>query len=202
MRTEGSSSNDLTPYLNMVDPISFEFIFRKFYPSLCFFAERITGSHDDAEDITEELFVKLWNKQLQFESEQHLKAYLYRSAKNACLDFLKVSERSDIRNTFFAEERGYSEDAYLNEIIRAEIISEVYHAIESLSPQCSKIITMSYLDGKSNQEIAAELNLSVQTVKNQKGRGLALLKQRLPNDKFQLLLLIPYLQLFDLIHKH
>ncbi|MBE9668140.1 MULTISPECIES: RNA polymerase sigma factor [Mucilaginibacter] len=186
----------------MVDPNSFEIIFRKFYPSLCFFAERITGSHDDAEDVIEELFVKLWNKQLQFETEQHLKAYLYRSAKNACLDFLKVSERSDMRNTFFAEERGYSEDAYLNEIIRAEIISEVYHAIESLSPQCSKIITMSYLDGKSNQEIADELNLSVQTVKNQKGRGLAMLKQRLPNDKFQLLLLIPYLQLFDLLYKH
>ncbi|GAB3910427.1 RNA polymerase sigma factor [Mucilaginibacter boryungensis] len=202
MRTGGSSSNDLTPYLNMVDPNSFEIIFRKFYPSLCFFAERITGSHDDAEDVIEELFVKLWNKQLQFETEQHLKAYLYRSAKNACLDFLKVSERSDMRNTFFAEERGYSEDAYLNEIIRAEIISEVYHAIESLSPQCSKIITMSYLDGKSNQEIADELNLSVQTVKNQKGRGLAMLKQRLPNDKFQLLLLIPYLQLFDLLYKH
>lgn len=202
MRTVESSSKDLTPYLNMVDSNSFEIIFRNFYPSLCFFAERFVCSHDDAEDIVEELFVKLWNKQLRFETEQHLKAYLYRSAKNACLDFIKLSERSGARNTVFADERGYSEEAYLNEIIRAEVIAEVFYAIESLSPQCSKIITMSYVDGKSNQEIADELNLSLQTVKNQKGRGLAQLKQKLPTDKFQLLLLLPYMQLFDLLHKH
>ena len=115
-----SSLKDVSPYLNMVDPNSFEIIFRKFYPSLCFFAERFVGNHDDAEDVIEELFVKLWNKHLQFESEQHLKAYLYRSAKNACLDFIKMSERSGARNTLFADERGYSEEAYLNEIISFE----------------------------------------------------------------------------------
>ncbi|MGN6567487.1 MAG: RNA polymerase sigma-70 factor [Flavipsychrobacter sp.] len=202
MDKQNSSTKNLAAYLDMADANSFEVVFRSLYPSLCFFAGHLVHGPDDAEDIIEDLFVKLWNKQLQFESEQHLKAYLYRSAKNACLDFLKGHERSGARNTLFAEERGYSEDAYLNEIIRAEIIAEVYHAIEQLSPQCSKIITMSYVDGKSNQEIADELNLSVQTVKNQKGRGLALLKQRLPNDKFQLLLLIPYLQLFDHFYKH
>lgn len=186
----------------MADSTSFEMIFRSLYSSLCFFAEHLVHNSDDAEDIVEDVFVKLWNKQLKFESEQHLKAFLYRSAKNACLDFLKVHERTGSRNTLFAEERGYCDDACLNEIIRAEIIAEVYQAIEQLSPQCSKIITMSYLDGKSNQEIADALKLSVQTVKNQKGRGLALLKQRLPNDKFQLLLLIPYLQFFDHFYKH
>lgn len=197
-----SPSKDLTPYLNMGDSYSFEQIFRKFYPSLCFFAQHFVGNHDDAEDVIEELFVKLWKKHPQFETEQHLKAFLYRSAKNACLDFIKLSERSGARNTLFADERGYSEEGYLNEIIRAEIIAEVFHAIESLPPQCNKIIAMSYVDGKTNQEIADELNLSVQTVKNQKGRGLAMLKQRLPNDKFLLLLLIPYLHLFDQLHKH
>jgi len=197
-----SSSKDLVPYLNMGDSNSFEIIFRKFYAPLCFFAQQYVGNSDDAEDVIEELFVKLWNKHLHFETEQHLKAYLYRAAKNACLDLIKLSERSGARNTLFADERGYSEEGYLNEIIRAEIIAEVFHAIESLSPQCNKIITMSFVDGKTNQEIADELNLSVQTVKNQKGRGLAQLKQRLPNDKFQLLFLIPYLHLFDLLHKH
>jgi len=202
MHSTKGTSFDLAPYLDMTDSNSFELIFRNFYRSLCFFAEHLVHDGDDAEDIVEDLFVKLWNKHLKFESEQHLKAYLYRSAKNACLDFLKVSERSGARNTLFAEERGYSEEAYLNEIIRAEIIAEIYHAIETLSPQCGKIITMSYVDGKTNQEIADELNLSIQTVKNQKGRGLALLKQRLPNDKFQLLMLIPYLHLFNQFYKH
>jgi RNA polymerase sigma-70 factor (ECF subfamily) len=202
MQANSSSSNNLTRYLNMADSNSFEMIFRSLYPSLCYFAERLVHNSDDAEDIIEDLFVKVWNKQLKFDNEEHLKAFLYRSAKNACLDFLKGYENSGTRNTLFADERGYSEDACLNEIIRAEIIAEIYQAIEQLSPQCSKIITMSYLDGMSNQEIADALNLSVQTVKNQKGRGLALLKQRMPNDKFQLIFLLPCLHLFDLMMKH
>ena len=193
-------TNNSSP-INIGDRNAFDSIFHQYYASLCFFAERVTDSHDDAEDIVEELFVKLWNKHQQFESEQHLKAFLYRSTKNACLDFIKLTERANNRHTRFFMDNDQQEESYLNEIIRAEVIREIYQAIENLPPQCGKIITMSYVDGKTNQEIADELNLSIQTVKNQKGRGLGMLKSRLPHDKFQLLLLIPYLHLFDLIYK-
>lgn len=202
MRFPGQSSFNLTPYLDMGDPEAFKTVFLHFYPLLCSFANHVVDNRNDAEDIIEELFTNLWTKHPRFESENHLKAYLYRSVKNACLNAIKMSERSGARNTLFADEKGYSEEAYINEIIRAEIIRDVYTAIDSLSPQCSKIITMSYVEGKSNQEIADELNLSLQTVKNQKGKGLALLRQRLPQDKFGLLLLLPYLELFDLLSKH
>lgn len=156
----------------------------------------------DAEDVVEELFVRLWNRQQHFTDEGHLKAFLYRSTKNACLDFIKKTERSGARNSFYASEVYENEEGYLNEIIRAEVIRELYQAIEDLPAQCNKVIKMSYVEGKSNQEIADELSLSLQTVKNHKARGLAILKSNLPTDKFRLLLLIPYLPLFDHVCKH
>jgi RNA polymerase sigma-70 factor (family 1) len=184
------------------NPKVYSAYFRQYYAPLCFFAERIVGDNSDAEDIVEEAFFKLWHRNNQFENEQHLKAFLYRSVKNACLDFLKLNVRRERRHSFFSEEQGLSEESYLNEIIRTEVIREIYEAIESLPPQCGKIIKMSFVDGKTNQEIADDLNLSMQTVKNQKGRGLALLKSMVSNDKFQLLLLLSYQPLVDLIHKN
>src|SRR4051812_23274512 len=78
--------------------------FRQYYASLCFYADRIIKDSEAAEDIVEEIFVKIWNKPRPFESEQHLKAFLYRSVKNACLDFIKTTERSNKRDAFFSEE--------------------------------------------------------------------------------------------------
>ncbi|MBS1529308.1 MAG: RNA polymerase sigma-70 factor [Bacteroidetes bacterium] len=187
---------------NLDDPNAFSACFREYYAALCYFAQRMLGDASDAEDVVEELFVRLWSRQQTFADEGHLKAFLYRSTKNACLDFIKKSERSGERNTFYVSEVYENDEGYLNEIIRTEVIRELYQAIDDLPTQCNKVIKMSYVEGKTNQEIADELSLSLQTVKNHKARGLAMLKNSLPADKYQMLLLIPYLELFDLLSRH
>jgi len=183
--------------LNNGNRQAFNHLFLQFYPALCLFAERIVDDPADAEDIVEDMFVKLWHKPRLFESSGHLRAFLYRCTKNACLDFIKTSRRANERNTLFSEELGYSEESYLNEIIRTEVIRDIYQAIQELPPQCSKVISMSYVDGLSNAEIAVKMGLAVKTVKNQKLRGLTLLRNRLPHDRYLLLILVPYLHLFD-----
>lgn len=200
MKIFAANGKTLSPDIS--DPTVFTVWFRQYYAPLCLFAERILGDRDNAEDIVEDTFFKLWNRQAHFENEEHLKAFLYRAVKNACLDFIKTNERSERRNTLFTEDQQAQDEGYLHEIIRIEVIRELYAAIDSLPPQSGKIIKMSFVEGKTNQEIADELNLSVQTVKNQKGRGLGILKDRLPSDKFQLLLLIPFLEFFELFHKN
>lgn len=200
MKSRRSAVSHISPKLD--NPGAFSACFREYYAALCYFAQRMLGDASDAEDVVEDLFVRLWNRQQTFTDEGHLKAFLYRSTKNACLDFIKKTERSGERNSFYASEVYENDEGYLNEIIRTEVIRELYKAIEDLPAQCNKVIKMSYVDGKTNQEIADELCLSLQTVKNHKARGLAILKNNLPADKFQMLLLIPYLELFDLLSRH
>jgi RNA polymerase sigma-70 factor (ECF subfamily) len=65
------------------------------------------------------------------------------------------------------------------DIIRAEFYGELYRAIHTLPPECRKIFTMLYIEGKTVRETAEELGLALSTVKTQKARGLAALKKKL-----------------------
>jgi RNA polymerase sigma-70 factor (ECF subfamily) len=169
----------------------FSRIFEKYYAALCLFAERIVGA-ENAEDVIEELFVTLWNKQHVFNDEEHLKAFLYHSAKNACLDFLRSDGRANVRNTKYAMLFDDTEESYLAEITRTETIRELHQAIDELSPQCRKVVRMGYFEGLSNAEIAEKLGVSVQTVKNQKAQAIALLRKRLPANKLLLVSMVLY----------
>ncbi|ETZ22427.1 RNA polymerase sigma-70 factor [Pedobacter sp. V48] len=169
-------------------------LFNLYYAGLCGFAERIIGD-GHAEDIVEDVFLKLWEGGTRFESELHLKAFLYRSVKNGCLNLVKMSGRAQNRNQIFYAERVEQETSVLHEITRAEVIRELYLAVDELPPQARRIIKLTYLDGKTNQEAADDMGLSIQTIKNQKMRGLSILKKKLPGDKFTLLILLPYIDL-------
>lgn len=185
--------------LNTGDKQAFSEAFLIYYSALCYFSKKIVGDADSAEDIVEELFLKLWNRHEEFENEQHLKAFLYRSVKNASFNFIKLSQRSEQRNHVFTEQLGTEQESCLHDIIHNEIAREIYQAIKELPLQCGKVISMSYLEGLSNQEIADKMGLSIQTIKNQKMRGLSLLRNRLPLDTYFLLLTLPYIPFLDVI---
>jgi RNA polymerase sigma-70 factor (family 1) len=169
---------------------AFSEIFRQYYSTLCYFAERIIGDSSSTEDIVEEVFLKVWNKSEPFESSKHLKYFLYQSTRNACLDEIKKTRHAKERQLIYLNEDMEDTVPYINEIIHAEVIREIYQAIKELPEQCGRIITMSYIDGLNNDEIANKLGLSVQTVKNQKSRGISLLKIRLSSELFCYFLLL------------
>jgi RNA polymerase sigma-70 factor (family 1) len=182
-------SSQVPIHLGDGDEMVFSGIFEKYYSALCIFAERMVGE-DNAKDVIEEMFVRLWDKQIQLAGEEHLKAFLYHTAKNACLNFIKSDLKANKRNTIYAKGLPEVEECYLTEVTRTELIRELHSAIADLPLQCSRIIHMSYVDGLKNAAIADQLGLSVQTVKNQKMRGISLLKKRLPGDQFMLFLLL------------
>lgn len=190
MKALPANINELLPGLQSGDEKAFSQVFLLLYPPLCQFAEKFVGDACDAENIVEDIFLKLWDRALLFNDEEHLKAFLYRSIRNACLNFLKVSKRAFERNTAFAKEQGeYDEATYLTEITRTEIIAELYAAISELPAQARKVIIKTYIEGQSNQEVADELGLSINTVKNHKQNGLALLRSKLPDESYLIFIL-------------
>lgn len=185
MKVLPADINDLLPGLQRGDEQAFSSIFSVLYSPLCLFAEKIVRDASDAEDIVEDVFLKLWDRAVLFNDEEHLKAYLYRSIRNACLNFLKISQRAFERNHTFVNEQGeYDEATYLTEITRTEVIAELYAAISELPAQARKVIIKTYIEGQSNQEVADELGLSINTVKNHKQNGLALLRSKLPDESY------------------
>jgi len=173
--------------LNMGEEAAFEHTFKAYHAPLRYYCEQLTGADDASEDIVSHLFLKLWQKQVVFESSEHTQAFLYRAAKNACLDYIRNERRAAEKKDILALDPGETPEDYLHAFIKTEVWAELYRAIESLPSQCCKVITMSYLEGLTNQEIADEMDLSLQTVKNYKIRGLGLLKDRLPDGLLMVL---------------
>jgi RNA polymerase sigma-70 factor (ECF subfamily) len=132
-----------------------------------------------AEDITQESFVRLWQKHEAFSCQQSIKAFLYIITRNACLNFIKHWQCQKKKQEMWAFTWDETEDHILNKLTRTDAYGEVYSAINNLPTECRKIIILSYIEGFRNQEIAEQLHLSINTVKNQKSRGLYLLKKKL-----------------------
>ena len=174
---------------------AFEAVYHAHYASLYYFVKRILNDRFEAEDIVAETFVKLWNLRHNFETAGNIKAFLFISARNACLDFL----RSVQRQTTNQQALQYillqdSDFTFAQDEIKIEVLRQIYTEIENLPPKCRHIFKLAYLEGLRNEEIALKLGLSYQTVKNQKLRASRML--RIALTKTILLLLVQLNSLF------
>lgn len=165
--------------------------FYQYYPTLCFFAAKLVNEKAAAEDIVEDTFLKLWEKEPDFNRYKNIKAVLYISVKNACLNYIK--KRKDLRNrnnafTYLLQQE--HEDFILNEITRAEVLREVYAAMQKLPPECRKVMELYYGHGLDHKSIAAGLGVTISTVRNQKARGLQILKKKLGTSFLYFLVLV------------
>lgn len=191
-RTSNEISAELYPTAHHADPeqvmveelrsgnsqamISF---FNLYYAPLCYFAERMIHDRQAAEDIVEDTFMKLWNKHTDFKTILNIKAFLYITTRNACLNMLKQYQRDAVSRKEMAYLNGDSDDFVLNSIIRTEVMAEIYRQIEKLPAQSRKVLKMSVFDNMRNHEIAAALDVSIHTVKNQKVRAMQLLRMNI-----------------------
>lgn len=158
--------------------LSFEQIFYKYQSHLVFFARKLVRDQLVAEDIVTEVFITYWNKRHYFANAIAVKAFLEVSTKNACLNYLKQEQYHEKQKKILLDSSVDHEDFILNEMIRTEVITEIWNIIESLPAECRRIILLGHVKGISNKEIAQLLKLSPNTVRNQKFIGLRLIKQR------------------------
>lgn len=153
------------------------YFLREHRAALVYFASKLVRDHFVAEDIVTEIYLKFWNKKGAFATRQKAKAFLYISTRNACFNYLhRLRSRAKRKQKFMATGED-AEDCVLNEMVRADVLREIYHLIERLPDQCRRIILMSFVTGLSNSEVAKKLKISVHTVKNQKARGIALMQE-------------------------
>lgn len=168
----------------------FQILFNTSYAGLVYFAFNMLRDKADAEDIVQDAFVKYWNCQNEIGDDlPAIKGYLYTTVRNACLNFLRhkavARKYEDELTAVEADEK-----IAIHSIIRAEVLSEIHNAIESLPSACRQISRMSFLEEKKNQEIADELGLSINTVKTQKQRAMHMLREKLTFELFCLLVFV------------
>ncbi|MBB5441275.1 RNA polymerase sigma-70 factor (ECF subfamily) [Pedobacter sp. AK017] len=168
---------------------AFRFIFESYFRAAVMFAEGILiGQVQEAEDIVQDTFIKLWNRNDTFRAQPAIKSFIYTSVKNACLDKLRRNQIADKYEAHAAHQQQLLESGFIEPLITAETTKLINDAIEALPEQGRNVFKMS-LGGLKNDEIAERLDISVNTVKTHKQRALASLRLSLGDAMLILLLL-------------
>ena len=156
---------------------TFDYFFRQYFAALCFFAQSIIRNEEDAKDIVQDCFIKLWDDNAIEEKGDFVKSFLYASVRNRCIDYMRKQQVIH-KAINYLQDRG-EDSEYFDELAFAEMIRQVIEHIEELPANMSTILKEYYLQSKKHGEIAEELSTTTNAVKLQKSRAIKLLKQKL-----------------------
>ena len=154
------------------------FFYLELHPALSLFANQFLKNQQLAQEIASEAFIKTWKQHKKLDSFNAIRAYLYKTVYRDAMHTLKKEQKRVVLEQKILSSDLTSNPAF-DQIVKAETYRIVHSALKHLSPGSRKVITMHYLENKSTAEIASELNLSVNTIRTQKNRGLTLLRKLL-----------------------
>lgn len=159
-------------------------LFREYYPLLCRFAAGLLGDRQQAEIVVDDVIFALWQNRRSLEIRQTLRAYMMAAVRNRCLNELHTQRRcmerlaaevADEENADFMDVV-FSDSAHpLGQLIERELEREIRRCVDGLPAECRTVFEMSRYDQMSYREIAAELGVSVNTVKYHIKHALAML---------------------------
>lgn len=175
------------------DRLAFKQIFDAFYKGLLLFAKSFVSESDVAEDLVQEVFVKLWEKRATIENASTIKAFLYVSVRNRALNHFKKKKIIQQHQQEVIQTKS-GESFFKNQLIEEETYRMLLEAVEDLGGQTQQVCMMS-MNGIKNAQIAEELEITTSTVKYHKKKALGILQEKLKDHIY----LLPILaQLLDI----
>lgn len=159
--------------------------FRKiyvFYQSKIFlFAFRLTKSRLEAEEVVQEVFVRLWEKRDKIKVDKNFSAYILTITKNLILDGLKKAAHDKTVQQKIYDNMQALQTIFVDQLIEKELTRLHQQAVDRLSPQKKIVFLLSREEELSYEEIAEKLGISKNTVRNQMSDALKSIREYLTN---------------------
>ena len=168
------------------DERALEILIKQYLKPIYSFTFRFVGNGQEAEDITQEVFLKVWRNLKKFDQKKKFKTWIFSIAKNTSIDFLKKKktipfsefENEEGKNKFI--ERLTDPASLPEELFKRIGIEEMFDAIiNQLSPKYRMVLFLRYNDYFTFREIAETLGEPLNTIKSQHRRALIRLKKLL-----------------------
>lgn len=194
------TDNNVMIYLREGNEYAFRFIFDKYYDFLCMVADSYLRDEYISETIVGDIIYNLWEIKDNIDIKYSLRSYLVRSVKNRCINYLQqeyiqreisINQYEDkvaIEELFFIENKHP-----LESLLEQELENKINSIINELSPECRAVFKMSRFDGMKYEEIASELNISVNTVKYHMKNALGKLRLELKDYILSILVFLTLL---------
>lgn len=161
------------------DQEAFGKLFSMHYEEACRYIIRLIRDDDTTEEIVQATFVNIWEKRELISDDVTFKSYLFRSAYNTALNYLK--HKKVVATYVNRQQENFTvvKKSYVSHQPDFELQKRIADALESLPPQCQRVFRMSREEGLKYHEIAEELEISVKTVEVHMGKALKLLRASL-----------------------
>ena len=171
------------------DKETFKVLYENYFAKMVLFSESYLYNEEEARDLVQDLFFYLWDHAETLQVTTSIKAYLFTSVRNRCLNVLRGRKIRDEHNDKLFEAQLFSgtEDVVIDE----EVSQRLQEALNALPDKCREIILLKIVDGKKNKEIAEQLGIAETTVKTQVQRAYRMLREKL----IPVLLFIEWLQM-------
>ena len=169
----------LTKKIAQGDHLAFRELFDRYKDVLFGYSYKLTKSQALAEEAVQEIFMKVWQNRKELNSHLSIKAYLFKIAQNHNYNILRKATYSDqlkkqifyrCQNEYFSTE---------DQVIYLDLENFKNQAIATLPPKRKQIFQMSRVQGLSHAEIALQLGISQNTVKDQIGKAMKTIKKQL-----------------------
>lgn len=147
-----------------------------YYKPLCLYARRYLGDAGQVEDVVQNAFVAYWEKCQNGQQPDSPKSYLYRIVHNRCIDDLRRSG-SPLPAEGLSRELDVPDEETVD---RSFVWARLWTAIDRLPERRREILLLNKRDGLTCPEIAARMNLSEHTVRNQLAKALKTLREQSP----------------------
>lgn len=175
-----NTDQDLLSQLRTGGEEAFETLWRSYYKRVLFFCRRYLPE-SEAQDITTEVFVSLWNRRTELTSTGKISTYLFVAARNRCYNAQRDHHSHSKHLLNIANLQESDDNELFLEEVRGQLIKLINEQVNKLPEKMRQVFLLSFEEGLKPSEIAERLGVSVKTVKNQKISAIKMLKAILQN---------------------
>ena len=177
------ANTDLIKLLKKGDMAAFDAIYNKYSYKLHEFVLRYLKQEEDAEDIVQVVFIKIWEARGKIDVYASFESFLFTIAYNSTMSLLRkrVSEPKS-REFLKSLQQIYTADQVIDEIQFKELNQKVQTLLNQLTPRKKEIYLLSREEGLTHKEIAQKLKISESTVNNHLGSILKFLKSHIDSS--------------------
>lgn len=168
---------DSSTLIRIDDEEDFERVFRQYHVSLCRYACTMLKDAAAAEEVVQDVFLKIWEKRGSLEFTVSVKSYLYRAVHNSCLN--QAGKKKKEVSMEDAPLKIVHHAAPVEDMQSRELEKAIARALDQLPEQCRRVFELSRFGNMKYREIADTLGISVKTVENQMGKALRILREQL-----------------------
>lgn len=156
----------------------FKTVFLEYYNPLCNYANKILSNEANAEDVVQEVFIKLWSKNDALKLNESLKSYLFKATQNKAFEFIRGAKvRSNLHDSLTLDEQ---QDPNYDELSEKYMrMEQLYSSLRHLPPKCREVFALHKFNGLTYAEIAESENISVKTVENHLLKAMKILRSLL-----------------------